>query len=185
MSEQRTVGARLLLPLTRLDPVPGTNGEAPPVVEPASTGPVAATVPATTAPTPTSIPRTLDLDAHRPQGRSAWLLAVRTSAEACLLLDADGRICAASSAAGKLIGGVTDAIGAKFADLVSSVDFTSGAAPDLEPERSMPPLRALATGGMARGLMRVRVSDGTLVTYDVVAVPLERQQAVLAFFVSV
>jgi hypothetical protein len=139
----------------------------------------------TTTASPTAIPRTLDLDAHRPQGRSAWLLAVRTSAEACLLLDADGRICAASSAAGKLVGGVTEAIGAKFADLVSSVDFTSGAAPDLEPERSMPPLRALATGGLARGLMRVRVSDGTLVTYDVVAVPLERQQAVLAFFVSV
>jgi PAS domain-containing protein len=179
MSEQRTVGARLLLPLTRLEPAPSSNGESVPAD--ASVATTTLTAPAT----PTSIPRTLDLDAHRPQGRSAWLLAVRTSAEACLLLDADGRICAASSAAGNLVGGMTDAIGAKFADLVSSVDFTSGAAPDLEPERSMPPLRALATGGLARGLMRVRVSDGTLVTYDVVAVPLERQQAVLAFFVSV
>ena len=180
MSEQRTVGARLLLPLKKLEVTP--NGDAPPVAAPA-TAQVSAEVSA--AATPTSIPRTLDLDAHRPQGRSAWLLAVRTSAEACLLLDGDGRICAASSAAGKLVGGVTDAIGARFSDLVASVDFTSGAAPDLEPERSMPPLRALATGGLARGLMRVRVSDGTLVTYDVVAVPLERQQAVLAFFVAV
>src|SRR4051812_18864387 len=185
MSEQRTVGARLLLPLTKLEPVPATNGDAPAAAPPAAPVTTPVTAPATTAATPTSIPRTLDLDAHRPQGRSAWLLAVRTSAEACLLLDAEGRICAASSAAGKLVGGVVEAIGAKFADLVSSVDFTSGAAPDLEPERSMPPLRALATGGLARGLMRVRVSDGTLVTYDVVAVPLERQQAVLAFFVSV
>ena len=179
MTEQRTVGARLLLPLTRLEPAP-----------PAPTAPVAPPVPhanntATVPPSPTSIPRTLDLDAHRPQARSAWLLAVRTAVEACLLLDGDGRICAASTAAAKLLNGVPDAIGAKFADLVSSVDFTSGAAPDLEPERSMPPLRALATGGLARGLMRVRVSDGTLVTYDVVAVPLERQRAVLAFFVAV
>lgn len=174
MTEQRTVGARLLLPLTKLDPV---------TPEPAAAQPSTATT--TVAASPTSIPRTLDLDAHPPQARSAWLLAVRTAVEACLLLDADGRICAASAAAAKLLDGVPDAIGAKFADLVSSVDFTSGAAPDLEPERSMPPLRALATGGLARGLMRVRVGDGTLVTYDVVAVPLERQRAVLAFFVAV
>jgi hypothetical protein len=191
MSQQKTVGARLLLPLTRLEPAPAPTTAPDPSPAPASTAAPAAPVvsPTTTAasPTaiPTSIPRTLDLDAHRPQARSAWLLAVRTSAEACLLLDSEARICAASAAAGKLLGGVTDAIGAKFADLVTSVDFTSGAAPDLEPERSMPPLRALATGGLARGLMRVRVSDGTLVTYDVVAVPLERQCAVLAFFVAV
>jgi hypothetical protein len=189
MSQPRTVGAKLLLPLTRLEPTaPAHEPPASPVTAPStaptSTAPTS-TAPTSTAPTPTSIPRTLDLDAARPQARSAWLLAVRTSAEACLLLDAEGRVCAASAAAGKMLDGIPDPIGAKFADLVSSVDFTSGAAPDLEPERSMPPLRALATGGLARGLMRVRVADGTLVTYDVVAVPLERQCAVLAFFVAV
>jgi hypothetical protein len=77
------------------------------------------------------------------------------------------------------------AVGAKFVDLVTAVDFTSGAAPDLELERSMPPLRALATGGLARGLMRLRVADDGLVTYDVVAVPLDGQRGVLAFFVAV
>lgn len=190
MSQPKTVGAKLLLPLTRLEPPPpAPEPPAPPMTAPPSTAPRStaptSTAPTSTAPTPTSIPRTLDLDAARPQARSAWVLAVRTAAEACLLLDAQGRVTAASAAAGKMLDGIPDPIGAKFADLVSSVDFTSGAAPDLEPERSMPPLRALATGGLARGLMRVRVSDGTLVTYDVVAVPLERQCAVLAFFVAV
>ena len=175
------VGARLILPLTRLDAqptpaaAPTANGSATPTAKPTPT--------ATTLPT---VPRTLDLDADRHDvAKEAWHAAVRSSAEACLLLDAEGRVCAASLPASQVLGGISGAIGAKFADLVSSVDFTSGAAPDLEPERSMPPLRSLATGGLARGLMRLRVGDGSLVTYDVVAVPLERQCAVLAFFVAV
>ena len=66
----------------------------------------------------------------------------------------------------------------------TEVDFTSGAMPDLELERSVPPLRALATGGLARGLLRLRSSAG-LVTYDVVAVPLSGQSGALAFFLAV
>jgi hypothetical protein len=171
------VGARLILPLTRLEPVvkPASNGSAPHPGKPTPT--------ATTLPT---VPRTLDLDAgHKDDATTAWHAAVRASSEACLLLDGEGRVCAASLPASQVLGGISGAIGARFADLVSSVDFTSGAAPDLEPERSMPPLRSLATGGLARGLMRLRVGDGSLVTYDVVAVPVERQSAVLAFFVAV
>jgi hypothetical protein len=48
----------------------------------------------------------------------------------------------------------------------------------------MPPLRALATGGLARGLLRLRSAAG-LVTYDVVAVPLADQSGALAFFLAV
>jgi PAS domain-containing protein len=152
-------GARLLLPLTRLN---GSEAPPPPVA------------------------RTLDLNAATaPGGIAAWVPAVRASTEACLLLDADGRICAASPGAARVVGDPSASIGARFCDLVATVDFTSGAAPDLQPERAMPPLRALATGGLARGLMRVRVADGGLVTYDVVAVPLEGQRGVLAFFVAV
>jgi hypothetical protein len=174
------VGARLILPLTKLEPSP-----APPKA-PAPNGAGPAGKPTPTATTLPTVPRTLDLDADRHDvAKEAWHAAVRSSAEACLLLDDQGRVCAASLPAAQVLGGISGAIGAKFADLVSAVDFTSGAAPDLEPERSMPPLRSLATGGLARGLMRVRVGDGSLVTYDVVAVPLERQCAVLAFFVAV
>lgn len=151
-------GQRLILPLRRLD-------------EP--TGP--------------AVRRTLDLDAHGGGQLGVWHAAVQSSQEACLLLDGDARVVAASSAVGAVLGTTAgSAVGAKFVDLVTAVDFTSGAAPApaVEFERSMPPLRALATGGLARGLLRLRSAAG-LVTYDVVAVPLAGQAGALAFFLAV
>ena len=153
-------GSRLILPLRRLDD-----------------GDPDAAVPA--------VRRSLDLDAHGSGPIGVWHAAVRASTEACLLLDRDARVVAASNPVGAVLGTTSaSAVGAKFVDLVTAVDFTSGAAPDLELERSMPPLRALATGGLARGLLRLRSSAG-LVTYDVVAVPLTGQSGVLAFFLAV
>lgn len=153
-------GARLLLPLRRLD-------------EPGPVGP------------PAAVRRTLDLDAHGAGPIGVWYASVQASAEACLLLDRDARVVAASATVGAVLGTTSEsAVGARFVDLVTAVDFTSGAAPDLEPERSMPPLRALLTGGLARGLLRLRSSAG-LVTYDVIAVPLSGQSGVLAFFLAV
>jgi PAS domain-containing protein len=129
--------------------------------------------------------RKLDLDAHGAGPLGVWHTAVQASEEACLLLDRDARVVAASAAVGAVLGTTAaSAVGAKFVDLVTAVDFTSGAAPDLELERSMPPLRALATGGLARGLLRLRSAAG-LVTYDVVAVPLSGQSGALAFFLAV
>jgi PAS domain-containing protein len=157
MSEPK--GARLLLPLRRL-PDTGEQPAAP-------------------------HRRTLDLDAHGTGPIGVWHAAVQASTEACLLLDSDARVVAASPAVGAVLGTTAaSAVGAKFVDLVTAVDFTSGAAPDLELERSMPPLRALATGGLARGLLRLRSAAG-LVTYDVVAVPLSGQSGALAFFLAV
>lgn len=155
-------GARLILPLRRLDP-----GEPRP------------------APTPTQVGRRLDLDAHESGSVRGWHAAVLASKEACLLLDSEARVVAASPTVGAVLGtSASSAMGARFADLVVPIDFTSDAAPDLEPERALPPLRALSTGGLARGLLRVRVPAG-LVTYDVVAVPLAGQSGVLAFFLAV
>ncbi|MDX6200387.1 MAG: hypothetical protein QOJ79_3538 [Actinomycetota bacterium] len=157
MTEPR--GARLVLPLRRLS----ETTESPSM----------------------AFRRTLDLDAHGAGAIGVWHAAVQASAEACLLLDGDARVVAASAAVGAVLGTTaSSAVGAKFVDLVTAVDFTSGAAPDLELERSMPPLRALATGGLARGLLRLRSSAG-LVTYDVVAVPLSGQSGALAFFLAV
>jgi PAS domain-containing protein len=149
-------GARLVLPLRRLD-----------------------------EPTPQPVRRTLDLDAHGSGAIGVWHAAVQSSAEACLLLDSEARVVAASFAVGAVLGTTaSSAVGAKFVDLVTAVDFTSGAAPDSELERAMPPLRALATGGLARGLLRLRSASG-LITYDVVAVPLAGSAGVLAFFLAV
>jgi PAS domain-containing protein len=136
---------------------------------------------------PPEVARTLDLHAHEAGPIGVWLRAVQASTEACLLLDRDGRVLAASAPAGAVLGTTaTRAVGAKFSDLVTAVDFTSGAAPEADPERSVPPLRALATGGLARGLLRLRsATSGELVTYDVVAVPLSGEAGVLAFFLAV
>jgi hypothetical protein len=135
---------------------------------------------------PTAVARTLDLDAHGGGPIAVWLPAVQAAAEACLLLDREGRVVAASAAVGPVLRTTsTGAVGARFSDLVTAVDFTSGAAPETEPERSVPPLRALKTGGLARGLLRLRNTSGALVTYDVVAVPLSGQSGVVAFFLAV
>jgi PAS domain-containing protein len=135
---------------------------------------------------PPAVARTIDLDAHGTGPMSVWLPAVQASYEACLLLDRDGRVVAASAAVGAVLGTTaTRAVGAKFCDLATAVDFTSGAAPEADPERSVPPLRAMATGSLARGLLRLRSASGDLTTYDVVAVPLSDQSGVLAFFLAV
>ncbi|GAC1445791.1 MAG: hypothetical protein NVSMB55_28590 [Mycobacteriales bacterium] len=116
---------------------------------------------------------------------SGWSPAVQTASEACLLLDREARVVAASPAACVVLGADSaSAVGAPLAELVTAVDFTSGAAPDPEPHRAVPPLRALATGGLARGLLRLR-TGAQLATYDVVAVPLTDRSGVLAFFVTV
>lgn len=154
-------GSHLILPLHRLvpDAVPGL---------------------------PVAVQRTLDLDAHGAGPVAGWVGAVRSSQEACLLLEADGRVAAASESAGPVLGTTTaEAIGARFVDLVTAVDFTSGAGPARELEQSIPPLRALATGGLARGLLRLRSAGGVLTTYDVVAVPLTGCSGALAFFLPV
>ena len=168
-------GARLLLPLTRL----GAPATAPAAV-PASTPAAAPPTGPSPVPDPPAPSQRLDLDTTA----AGWVGAVRAAAERCLLLDGEGRVSAASPTMVSVVGGAT-ALGVRFADLVRLVDFTSGAAPQIEPERAMPPLRALTTGGLARGLMRLRVADGSLVTYDVVAVPLQGQRGVLAFFLPV
>jgi len=153
------VGVRLMLPLHQLEHAPAQRQRV----------------------------RTLDLD--RPaadEPLATWLPSVRSAQDACVLLDAMARVAAASPAAAPLLTGPPDSwIGARFVDLVSAVDFTAVAAPHITPEMSMPPLRALASGGLARGLMRLRLADAAVVTYDVVSVPVCGARGVLSFLVPV
>lgn len=153
------VGARLLLPLHHLEHAPAQRQRA----------------------------RTVDLDRPAPvEPLATWLPSVRSAQDCCVLLDATGRVAAASPAAAPLLAGTPESwVGARLTDLVSAVDFTSGAAPHVTPEMAMPPLRALASGGLARGLMRLRLADGVVVTYDVVSVPVCGARGVLSFFVPV
>ncbi|MCU1602472.1 MAG: fold-4 domain protein [Frankiales bacterium] len=146
-------GASLLLPLTRLDAAPS------PVV------------------------RLLHLDAPRDTGFGRWVDQVRDAAEACLLLDADGRVAAMSRSCGDLLAvDPTGAVGALLLDLVELVDFAAGlAVPD--PEVQAPPLRSLATGRLTRGLVRLSSTRAQRATYDVVGVPVSG--GVLAFLSEV
>ena len=119
-------------------------------------------------------------------GIGRWAATVRASEEACLLLDADGRVVALSGLAADLLDLHPDvATGAPLADQLSFVDFSLAALPTPEASADIPPLRALRSGGLARGLVRRRRISGALTTYDVVGVALAGRTGALAFLVEV
>ena len=126
-------------------------------------------------------PRTLHLDDKPDAGLLAWVARVRTAAEPCLLLDADGRVAALSPACGSLLMlDTTAVVGVLLLDLVVMVDFTAAAQPIADADLQAPPLRALLGGGLARGLVRLRRGD-QLTTFDVVGVPLADGAGALGF----
>lgn len=120
------------------------------------------------------------------RGVGRWAATVRASEEACLLLDADGRLVALSAPAADLLDLRADAAtGSLLAEQLSFVDFSLAALPTPEASEDLPPLRALRSGGLARGLVRRRRTSGALTTYDVVGVALAGRTGVLAFLVEV
>ena len=104
----------------------------------------------------------------------AWLRAVEHAEEPCLLLDADGMIVGVSPACVALIGALSpdDLLGRGLLDdLLDLVDFTAAPGRLLPPQMErIPPLLAIASGALARGLLRVRTGD-TVRTFDAVATP--------------
>lgn len=137
-------------------------------------------------PTRPAFPRTLRLDEPARGGVSQWAGRVRDADEPCLLIDAEGRVAAASRPCGELLSvEPLRIIGALLADLLEMIDFSAAGVPLADPARHAPPLRALSTGGMARGLVRLRPTSGPPVTYDVVGIPLAGGSGALAFFTIV
>jgi hypothetical protein len=134
-------------------------------------------------PAPEPVARTLHLDGSPVV--EAWAPRVREASEAMLLVDATGRLIALSAAAGTLLGlDPTATAGALLLDLVRVVDFTAAAVPVPDPEVQLPPLRAIATGRLNRGL--VRLQSGHLVrSYDVVGVPLSDGAGAVGFLATV
>lgn len=120
-----------------------------------------------------------------------WYAIVASIAEPCLLLDAHGLVGAVSSSFVSLfgLGSAEEVVGrGLLEDLLDLVDFTASAgrlgAAELE---RIPPLQSLRSGGLARGLIRVRV-DGVVRTIDAVTVPVRRIGRVggsLTFFAEV
>jgi PAS domain-containing protein len=120
-----------------------------------------------------------------------WYHVVAAAAEPCLLLDNDGLIGAVSAAFLRLFGfpAPEEVLGRGLLDdLVDFVDFSAGPARlDTADLQRIPPLQALRSGGLARGLLRVRV-DGGVRTVDAVTTPVRTDGQVsgsLTFFAPV
>jgi hypothetical protein len=120
-----------------------------------------------------------------------WAAAVSFAAEPCLLLDDSGVVMAASRSCAALFSVPPEvAVGRHLlAGVMRLLDFNtvSGELPDWEADK-IPPLLAAASGGLARGLMRVRDSGGSPRTVDAVSTPLRAGSVVagsLTFFAAV
>jgi hypothetical protein len=123
-----------------------------------------------------------------------WARTVAEADDPCVVLDVDGMIVASSQSCRDLLGtdgrlapagSPQDWSGRGLLDVLRLVDLTAAGGPlaTWEAER-IPPLLALATGNLARGLIRVRLGDLTR-TVDVVSTPVSDGAAVsgsLSFF---
>ena len=119
-------------------------------------------------------------------GVAAWAERVTEAQETALLLNERGRVVAISTGAALALNlDPTTCIGKPLLDLVVVVDFTATGVPVEDPDVQLPPLKALRSRTMARGLVRLRLGRGVLVTYDCVGVPLAGGDGALAFFAEV
>jgi PAS domain-containing protein len=123
------------------------------------------------------------LDQRQPRAEvlAAWSKLVQDSIEACILLDAAGSVVAASVGAAELLGeyGPDQVVGHHLLDVVDLVDFHGGTAGAAYADR-LAPLLALAGNTLARGLLRVRFSDGATRTLDAIAAPLHDAEGQVA-----
>lgn len=130
-------------------------------------------------------PRQSDDDALE-GGVAAWADRVTEAQETALLLNERGRVVAISTGAALALNlDVTTCLGKALLDLVVVVDFSATGVPVDDPDVQLPPLKALRSLTMARGLVRLRLGRGVLTTYDCVGVPLAGGAGALAFFAEV
>lgn len=109
-----------------------------------------------------------------------WAACVAAATEACLVLDGAGNVIAASEPAADLLADARPErlVGGPLERSVDLVDFTADVRPLTAAElRRIPPIAALRTQSLCRGLLRVRRPDGVLRTVDAVAAPLHGAQA--------
>ncbi|HUR12967.1 MAG TPA: hypothetical protein VM097_00600 [Mycobacteriales bacterium] len=119
-------------------------------------------------------------------GTASWAERVSEAQETALLLNERGRVVAMSTGAALALNlDVSTALGKSLLDLVVVVDFSETGVPVDDPDVQLPPLKALRSQTMARGLVRLRLGRGILTTYDCVGVPLAGGDGALAFFAEV
>jgi len=104
-----------------------------------------------------------------------WAYAVSVANEPSVLVDVHGIVVTASPGCGVLFGiNSADAVGRPLVQgVLRLLDFNtvSGDLPGWEVDK-IPPLLAMKTGGLARGLLRVPGADGGPSTVDAISVPL-------------
>ncbi|SDT73950.1 PAS domain-containing protein [Actinoplanes derwentensis] len=104
-----------------------------------------------------------------------WSMAVAAADEPCLVIDVDGSIIAVSTSCSEILGlgKPAEALGRRFTSL-HLIDFTANAGRLEEPEAdNIPPLLALRSERLARGLIRVLPRQGeTPLTLDAISTPL-------------
>ncbi|MGX6604659.1 hypothetical protein ACWKSP_21390 [Micromonosporaceae bacterium Da 78-11] len=105
-----------------------------------------------------------------------WTATVSSALEPCLVIGLDGSISAVSLSCSELLGlgKPAEAIGRDLGKALHLIDFTAGASVLEEPEaEKIPPLLAVRSERLARGLMRVLPAPGDApLTVDAIATPL-------------
>lgn len=129
--------------------------------------------------------------AHSFDTLQRWSTVARGAAEPSLVLGTNEMIVGVSVSCCQLLGlgDPASAVGRPLLDEVRLIDFTANQAELTEPEMaSIPPLLAIASGRLARGLLRVHRLGQLPSTVDAIATPLRQAGAVvgsLTFFAEV
>ncbi|NMO54470.1 hypothetical protein HH310_25205 [Actinoplanes sp. TBRC 11911] len=125
-------------------------------------------------------------------GVERWTATVAAATEPCMIIDTSTAILAVSVSAGELLGlgKPPEAIGQPLGAVLRLLDFTAGAGALEESDaEKIPPLLAIRSERLARGLLRVVPGPGeTPLTVDAIATPLlegERVAGSLTFFSAV
>jgi hypothetical protein len=103
----------------------------------------------------------------------AWVTVVAGSADACLVLDRDGRVAGLSASAAALVNEEpAGVVGRRLVgDVFVIIDFSSAAEP-MGDHAIVPPTQSLHSDVLSRGLVRLRRSDKLTVTIDAISTPL-------------
>jgi hypothetical protein len=115
-----------------------------------------------------------------------WIATVAGAVEPCMVIDVAQTIRALSPSCSELLGLArpAKAVGGALIgeDALRLIDFTAGGGQLDEPElEKIPPLLAIKSGRLARGLMRVQASGAdSHLTVDAIATPLVEGDQVVA-----
>jgi hypothetical protein len=106
-----------------------------------------------------------------------WAAALTGADEAALIIDTEAQIVACTPGCAELLCLRTSSIGERLQNSLRLIDFTAAGIdlPDADREL-IPPLLAIASGRLARGLIRVRCAhDATLTrTLDAISTPIRQ-----------